>query len=197
MHKGFVKYVLVAGVALALSGCGSLSSPNYDDELMDPLFLDSGGMPLAVDEDIDLDAPQEVLEKRALTDEEKARERGRFDPKFAKVAPHDQVFHFKFDSNALQKSDQKIADIQAEYLLAHPTSKILLIGNTDERGSREYNVALGYRRAKSVAARLYQLGVAHAQVRVISFGEEQPVAFGHTEKAWGQNRRVDLMYEVK
>ena len=84
--------------------------------------------------------------------------------------------------------------VQATYLIDHPGVKIRLAGNTDERGSREYNIALGWRRAKAVASILEQNGISPSQMVLISYGEERPVAFCHQEKCYKLNRRVNLTY---
>ena len=83
----------------------------------------------------------------------------------------------------------------SKFLTANPSSKVRLEGNTDERGTREYNVALGERRANSVAQDMESKGVSASQISVISYGEERPVAPGHDESAWSQNRRVDVVQQ--
>lgn len=189
--------LLTIALSCLISACGSLHSPDYDDELMDPLFLDSGATTMSVDDLDTLPASSEELPVRALADDEQSGGARGYDPAFRQVAPHNQVVHFGFDKSRLSKVDEQVINLQADYLAAHPKSKLLLIGHADERGSREYNVALGFRRAKAVAQRFYQLGAAKSQVRLLSFGEEQPVAFMHNQSAWAKNRRVDLVYEVK
>ncbi|MCK4869790.1 MAG: peptidoglycan-associated lipoprotein Pal [Gammaproteobacteria bacterium] len=113
------------------------------------------------------------------------------------MAPRDQVYHFAFDSDVLSKLDAASAKAQANYLVAHPGARLRLEGNTDERGSREYNVALGWRRAKAVAQILKLQGVNNKQIVVLSYGEEKPVAYCHNDSCWRQNRRVSLVYEAK
>ena len=82
----------------------------------------------------------------------------------------------------------------ADYLVANPGTRIRLEGHTDERGTREYNIALGERRAKSVERAMMLRGVAQNQINVISYGEESPVNLEHTEEAWAKNRRVVINY---
>jgi len=79
-------------------------------------------------------------------------------------------------------------------LAEHPNVRVSLQGNTDERGTREYNMALGERRAKAVRRYLVAQGASFSQMEVISYGEERPVAQGHDEAAWALNRRVDIVY---
>lgn len=112
-------------------------------------------------------------------------------------APYDQVYHFAFDSDAVSNNAAASIKVQAKYLINHPNARVRLDGNTDERGSREYNVALGWRRAKAVASILKQYGVAPRQLVLNSFGEEKPVAFCHNESCYKLNRRVNLTYEAK
>ena len=112
-------------------------------------------------------------------------------------APYNQSYHFAFDRSVVLSAALASIRVQANYLIAHPSARVRLEGNTDERGSREYNVGLGWRRAKAVARVLKEQGVSPSQIVTISYGEERPVAFGHTEAAYRLNRRVDLMYEAK
>ena len=94
----------------------------------------------------------------------------------------------------LQNYQTKV-QVQGEYLLAHPEKRVLLEGHTDERGSAEYNVALGERRAQVVARILRQLGVSQNQLQIVSYGKEKPAVLGHEESAWQQNRRVEFRYK--
>ncbi len=105
-----------------------------------------------------------------------------------------RVFYFSLDSSALSPEDRNVLSAHANYLSAHPKVSVVLEGNTDERGSREYNIALGERRARAVEQLLLVQGVSPSQMQVISFGEEKPVALGHNEAAWRLNRRVELLY---
>jgi peptidoglycan-associated lipoprotein len=112
-------------------------------------------------------------------------------------APHNQTYLFAYDNSSVASKYVASINAQAKYLKTHPTARVLLAGNTDERGSREYNVALGERRAKSVEHMMRMAGVDRHQLRVISYGKEKPVNLGHSDEAREQNRRVDLTYEAK
>ncbi len=116
---------------------------------------------------------------------------------FTTEAPHNQVYLFAYDSSTVASKYMASVNAQAKYLKSHPSARILLAGNTDERGSREYNVALGERRARSVAHMMRMAGVDKNQMRVISYGKEKPVNMGHTDADRAQNRRVELSYEAK
>jgi len=112
-------------------------------------------------------------------------------------APANQIYHFDFNKYDVQDEDVASVNAQGNYLASHSTAKVRLEGNADERGSREYNVALGWKRAKSVSAVLSEQGVAKSQINTVSYGKEKPVATGHDEDAYKLNRRVELIYEAK
>lgn len=105
-----------------------------------------------------------------------------------------RTLYFAFDSAELDSESVKVVRAHGRYLLANPGIRIRLEGHTDERGTREYNVALGERRAKSVERVMLLQGVARSQLSAISYGEENPVDLGHTESAWAKNRRVEIQY---
>lgn len=105
-----------------------------------------------------------------------------------------RVYYFDYDSNIVRSEDKAAIDANANYLIAHPNVKAMLEGHTDPRGSREYNIGLGERRAKSVAEILTAKGVNPAQVRVVSYGAEKLASPGRTEADFQQDRRVVLVY---
>jgi peptidoglycan-associated lipoprotein len=108
--------------------------------------------------------------------------------------PEKMRVYFEFDSSAIDADNRLIVEQHAAYLMANPALKVNLQGNTDERGTREYNLALGERRASSVERMLRVLGVSSDRITTISYGEEQPVAMGHDESSWRLNRRVEIAY---
>ena len=105
-----------------------------------------------------------------------------------------RVIYFEYDSAEITVDGQDLLVHHAGYLVANPAVHMTLEGSTDERGSREYNIALGDRRALSVQRILELNGVAPEQVTVVSYGEEKPAAEGHSDAAWRLNRRVELLY---
>lgn len=105
-----------------------------------------------------------------------------------------KVIYFEFDSSELKPSDLATVANHAQYLSANPSLRVRLEGHADERGTREYNIGLGERRANAVSQALQLRGVSARQISVVSYGEERPVALGHTEEAWAQNRRVEIVY---
>lgn len=106
-----------------------------------------------------------------------------------------QIYYFDFDSSDVHPDNLPSIKVQANYLNAHSNAKVMLAGNTDERGSREYNIGLGERRAQSVAAALQSNGVAKEQIATVSYGAEKPLAVGHTDSDYAENRRVELSYQ--
>lgn len=106
----------------------------------------------------------------------------------------DRVIYFNFDSSNIDSRAESIVKAHAAYLKSHSKRRILLEGHTDSRGSREYNIALGERRAISVLKRFQALGVPASQIRVISYGEENPAVRGYTESAYKRNRRAVIQY---
>lgn len=102
------------------------------------------------------------------------------------------VFYFAFDSSDLQPEAMRALDVHAGDLKGNG-QRVVLAGHTDERGTREYNMALGERRAQAVQRYLVLQGVSPAQLEAVSYGEERPIALGNDEQAWAQNRRVEMV----
>lgn len=105
-----------------------------------------------------------------------------------------QVF-FADDSIVVQEADYPILQAHGRYLAEHPQQQVRIAGNCDERGSNEYNLALGERRAEAVKKLLVLSGGRALQIETVSYGEEKPLAPGHDERAWQQNRRADIIYQ--
>jgi peptidoglycan-associated lipoprotein len=109
----------------------------------------------------------------------------------------ERVIYFAYNSDDVLPEYQNVVNAHAEWLASHPDSNLVLEGHADERGSSEYNVALGERRALSVSRTMRLQGVTDSQVRVLSYGEEKPATSGHDEGSWQQNRRVELFYPAR
>ena len=105
--------------------------------------------------------------------------------------------HFAFDQSGLEPEHQAILEAHAKNLLAHPDKHLMLEGHADERGTREYNLALGERRSNGVERALILLGVPARQLKATSLGEEQPAVLGQGEQSYYENRRVELKYQDK
>lgn len=102
--------------------------------------------------------------------------------------------HFEFDSSAIDSESAAIIEAHAKHLSNNASLNVTLEGHADERGTREYNLALGERRAKAVARMMKAHGISGSRIKEVSYGEEKPVALEHNESAWRQNRRVEIIY---
>lgn len=108
-----------------------------------------------------------------------------------------KIIYFDFDSDRVREEFIDVLNQHASYLATYGDIRVRLEGHTDERGSREYNIGLGERRAKSIESMLLLSGVRAEQLSLVSYGEELPASLGHNEEAWGQNRRVEIVYELQ
>ena len=105
-----------------------------------------------------------------------------------------RVVYFDFDSSNLTPEAQRVVEAHAQYLTSNPGMAVVLEGHADERGTREYNLALGERRSNAVSQIFQAMGVAPDAIRTISYGEERPISMGQDESAWSLNRRVEILY---
>ena len=169
--RSLLKIVMISGTFMGLVAC----STTGDETSM----LASSDEPLR---SIATVSPAMNYEGESLTAEEQA-------------LLQKQVVYFDFDRFDINEVSRKVIFAHAKQLLDNPTLKLRIDGHTDERGSREYNIGLGERRANAVARLLALKGVPSDRVVSVSYGKEKPVAFGHTESAWGMNRRAELYYE--
>lgn len=108
-----------------------------------------------------------------------------------------RVVYFDFDQDALKPEFTAIIGCHAKYLQDRPSARITLEGNADERGTREYNHALGERRGNAVSSAVQASGGSGSQLNVVSYGEERPVCTSSNESCWSQNRRVEIVYTAK
>lgn len=108
--------------------------------------------------------------------------------------PSARTIYFDFDRDTIKSEFESVVMAHARYLRANPSAQVTLHGHTDERGTREYNLALGERRANAVQRFLNIQGVSNSQMSVVSYGEERPAARGSNESAYSQNRRVVFDY---
>jgi len=105
-----------------------------------------------------------------------------------------RVIYFDFDSSDIKGEGNDVVAAHAKYLASHASTRVRLEGNTDDRGSREYNIGLGERRAQSVRRALMLQGASEGQITTVSYGAERPAAVGNDESAWSKNRRVEIVY---
>lgn len=119
---------------------------------------------------------------------------GADDASMAGPANTARIIYFDFDSYVVKPEFQTVIEAHAKYLSANKSRKLMIEGNTDERGGREYNLALGQKRAEAVRRALGLLGVTDSQVEAVSFGKEKPAVAGLDEAAMAKNRRAELNY---
>jgi peptidoglycan-associated lipoprotein len=141
---------------------------------------------------------QEALEKQRLREEglaEEAKARIQREARAARESFLNELIHFEFDKSRLLPEAKAILRVKAEWLKANPEAQAIIEGHCDERGTNEYNLALGDRRAQSAKTYLVDLGIAAERLTCISYGEERPLDPGHDEAAWAKNRRDQFVIE--
>ncbi|MBS0407811.1 MAG: peptidoglycan-associated lipoprotein Pal [Proteobacteria bacterium] len=106
-----------------------------------------------------------------------------------------KVIYFDYDSYTVKPDYQSVVDQHARFLQSRPNARLVLEGNTDQRGSREYNLALGQKRAEAVRRALTLVGASDNQIEAVSFGKEKPAVEGTSEEAYAKNRRVEFRYQ--
>ncbi len=125
-------------------------------------------------------------------DEHQGTEQGALGPSSQLAAQ--RVIYFDFDSSDIRNEYVDVIAAHGKFLAGNATVRVRLEGHTDERGSREYNIGLGERRAQAVKRALMLQGVRDSQITTVSYGEERPAALGNDEAAWSKNRRVEIVY---
>ncbi|MFT7185854.1 MAG: peptidoglycan-associated lipoprotein [Pseudohongiellaceae bacterium] len=178
---------------LILTGCESMDT---QDENLD-LGPDQGSMDAGEGNDDAVDtatyaAPDEEKVSAEEMAEQEAIERAMKEQAALREV---RTFYFDFDQSSVKVEARASLAAHAEFLAANPAIKIVLEGHTDERGTKEYNIALGEGRAKSISSFLVVNGVSRAQIEVVSYGEERPADMAHTDAAWAQNRRAYIEYK--
>ena len=171
---------LILSATLALAACSSTPDQPEDSEAYDQDTMGQDG----------------GLDAQGIED----REFGQVNP-LSQAEQRDAALrqqltvYFDYDSSQIRADFLPVLDAHARYLRDNPTARIRLEGHTDERGTREYNIALGERRGEAVRRALLLRGAARAQLLVVSYGEEQPAVLGAGETAWAKNRRVVMVYQ--
>ena len=119
---------------------------------------------------------------------------GEADPRLKSGVLARRSIYYDYDQFDIKDEYRGLVEAHAKYLRENPAARVLVQGNTDERGSREYNVGLGQRRSEGVKKMLVLLGARDNQIEAVSLGEEKPQSEGHDEQAWSKNRRSDILY---
>jgi peptidoglycan-associated lipoprotein len=143
-----------------------------------------------------VEQPVEVTpEPQGPSDEELAAQQAAMAQEQARQMFVSENIYFEFDSAALLPAAQQVLSTKADYLFANPDARVAVEGHCDERGTNAYNMALGQRRADAAKDFLVNLGIDAGRLSTISYGEEQPLDFGHNEEAWAKNRRAHFVLE--
>ncbi|MBW1988128.1 MAG: peptidoglycan-associated lipoprotein Pal [Deltaproteobacteria bacterium] len=202
MQKWRITGLVVVALALLLAtaSCGPRQKGGLQEELCGAPTGEEAALALARQEEEAAAEAERLAAQRALEAERlaaAARERELLQARFreAKVAFTSTSIYFDFDSSRLTPEAQQILREKAEFLKNYPETEIIIEGHCDERGSNEYNMALGERRAQSAKNFLVDLGVDRNRITTISYGEERPLAKGHNEEAWSLNRRCEFVVQ--
>lgn len=185
----FKKYskTLFFGATLAvLAGCGGNDAVTQDDvnasadgQVQPVVTSDGSGMDSVVD--------GSKLQQEAQNLEDKANSA-------VAAMPEVETVYFDFDTSVIRDDSREVLDLHVAYLRLNPAQNVVLEGHADERGTREYNNALGERRGNAVKNYFMVQGVSADRIEVISYGEEKPAVIGHNNAAWSKNRRVEIKY---
>jgi peptidoglycan-associated lipoprotein len=184
------KGLLIAIPALLLTACGATSdssegqaetTTNQQSVQTDTMNPD-GSVAVSENNSVEVNSV-EMAKTPEMLQEEKYEE-----------LRQDQTIYFDFDTSKVDTKFMELLQAHADYLVKNPSAKVMVEGHCDERGTPEYNIALGERRAKAVAQYLQNLGVMGSQITTVSYGEEKPVDMSRTEDGFSKNRRAVLVY---
>jgi len=176
----FARILLIAGLLALVAGCGGSSGTAMDDDAYGAGAMADGGP----------DAQSSGVDDGGYA------QGGEFDEGLdgAGGALDNRVIYFAFDESRVDEQSVALLELHGAYLAGNPGTTVRLEGHADERGSREYNIGLGEKRAQEVRQILLLQGVSSDQLSTVSYGEERPAVLGSDEEAWSLNRRVELVY---
>jgi len=170
-----MKKVIVVLASLLISACASTPAPKTEAAATAPAATSADNAKTAATSAAELEASKLAAEVQNL---------------------QNQSVYFDFDKSNVKAEFQDVMSKQADFIKSHKNDVVTLEGNTDERGSSEYNLALGSKRAHAVKTSLKIMGVSEAQMKEASLGEEKPRQTCHEEQCWKENRRVDFVHQV-
>jgi len=174
-----LKGLLIAVPVMTLAACSSSSD------------IDEGAANQSNQATVEQNNNNDTVEVTTLTPEQQAQEQLR--EKYEALR-QEQVIYFDFDKATIEGQYGELLRAHAEFLVKNPSVKVLIEGHADERGTPEYNIALGENRGQAVEKYLQSLGVSASQMSVVSYGEEKPMVKSRTESAFAKNRRAVLVY---
>jgi peptidoglycan-associated lipoprotein len=185
MRASFTPFLTALAAAVLIAGCGTTATDDPQGggaPVIDPVTgKPAAGKPGAQAKPI----PRVDVTKSGP---------GEADPRLKTGVLARRSIYYDLDQFDVKDEYRGLVEAHAKYLRENPAARVLVQGNTDERGSREYNVSLGQRRSDGVKKMLVLLGARDNQIEAVSLGEEKPQADGHDEQAWSKNRRSDILY---
>ncbi len=187
MFKQTLLFIACAVAALNLSACSSSSEDASAAQGGNAAYVQDGSQGLGSEVQVGMDADGAVTVGDPNAD---------YSSQFSGPAAlrENNTIYFNYDSDQIQDQYIGVMQAHAQYLRDNPDSRVIIEGHTDERGTPEYNIALGERRARSVARYMQNLGVDVNQLSIVSYGEEKPIDPGHSESSWSKNRRAVINY---
>ena len=180
--------IVVATLVVALAACGGQPEPEPPAPVVDSMAIREQARRDSIEA---ARLAREAAERARLDAERRAREEAER-AGAALMADLNAMINFDFDRSDVRSVDMAKLDRKAAILAANPGVRLRVAGHCDERGSDEYNLALGNRRASSAKRYLVNKGVDASRIEIVSFGEERPLDAGHTESAWARNRRSEF-----
>ena len=185
MRAGFTPIIAALAAAVLIAGCGTTAEdPGTSTGAPVTDASKPGAKPGATGQGSPI----------ATIDRTKPGAIGEVDPKVKQGVLARRSIYYDYDQFDIKDEYRGVVEAHAKYLRENPAARVLIQGNTDERGSREYNVGLGQRRSDGVKKMMVLLGARENQIESVSLGEEKPQADGHSEAAWSKNRRSDILY---
>ena len=186
MNQVHANMLLAAAVTLALAGCASKKPAGAEGAAIE----ERGAASSSASDGKSSSTSKDAVVARSLGDE------GDGSGDVAGAPSARQIF-FDLDQYTVKPEYQGVVQATADFLKSKPKVRVIIQGNTDDRGSREYNLSLGQKRAESVRRALGVLGIGEDRIEAVSFGEEKPMAECHDESCWSKNRRADIVYQAR
>jgi peptidoglycan-associated lipoprotein len=187
--RNLLSYVVIIGFSIVIAGCGGRKAIERDIDVED---VGVGG---TAGDTISSGLIGGGITTQGLESDANSGDLNSVDDTADGDFLGKRVVYFDYNSSLLTLEGEAIVQAHASYLASSPGVQIILEGHADERGTREYNLALGEDRAKSVSNIMEALGVNTSRVQIVSYGEERPVALGYVESAFALNRRVEILYQ--
>lgn len=188
-----MKQLFIVGfLGLTLVGCSSIPTVVEDTSAQEQ--ADADAKTAAAAQQFREDAAEQARVEAIAAEKSAAIQAEKIKSQNLLAQLQGQVVRFDFDRYEIKEEFYRVIKMNADYLSMNTNASVTLSGHADERGTREYNLALGERRADAVKNALIAAGVSPGRINTISFGEEKPIALGQSEQSWSQNRRVEFSY---